>query len=334
MFRHPQDDILYIGVANVIATLDNSTFTAAAFTLPTNLTITSFEDYGVYLSIACAPKDQGNKSWCYLWGRDTSIATVDESIDWEEGALMVVGNVGGTLIGIKAQTQGAATTLDIAPKITISAFQGGTPRVVKEIQWTGTGTPSTILYNYKDKKDGYLYFAAKQYVEGRTVCQLWVVGRNKAGGFFVAPDRLVNNDTEITSVDAFSILGDYAWVAYNNDGSLKRTSSTATYTATSIWEKKYTLGDSRTTKETKGASVMFEPLESGQSVSLKYKKNNETSFTTVFTATSSNQDSSFHKSAVTPTGDWNEITFRIESTGGATPTGFRMLPELKANDIY
>ncbi|MEK9207384.1 MAG: hypothetical protein AAB922_02815, partial [Patescibacteria group bacterium] len=98
MFRHPLDDILYIGVGNQVSKYDGTTFTAAAYTAPIGMVITSLTDYGVYLAIALAPIDQSGKSYVALWNRDTSSNYV-EPVDFGEGSLMVLENVGGTLVG-------------------------------------------------------------------------------------------------------------------------------------------------------------------------------------------------------------------------------------------
>lgn len=338
-FVHPQDDIMYFAADNVVASLDAATFTAAALTLPEGLTITSLTDYGIYLAIACAPKDPGGKSFVFLWGRDTSLTTVEEVLEWGEGALMILENVGGSLIGISAHSQVAGTSQDIDPKITIRSFTGGLPRVVKEVKWTGTGTPTTLLGNYKAKKNDQLYFACKQYIENKTVNQLWVCGRNLAGHYFVSPDRLVNNDTALTgNVDGFSIVGDYVWVAYNGDGSLKRTNDAASFTATSIYESPiFNFGDTMRKKSLIGITVLTEPMPAAGQIVLKYRKDEETSFTTIFTHTT---DNSLGHSAINIESsgaafpEFQEIAFRVESTGGAVVTGYRAKADVIETDIY
>lgn len=331
-FRHPQDDVLYFGAGNVIASLNNTTFTAAALTLPTGLIITSITDYGVYLAISCAPKDQGNKSWVFLWGRDTSLTTVEETIDFGEGSLMVLENVGGALVGISSTAQTAGTVVDITPKIVFRAYSGGTSRVFKEILWTGTGTPTTLLQNHKAKKDDNLFFACKQYIENKTVNQIWVVGRNKQGGFFVTPDRLVNNDTALTgNVDGFSMIGDYTWVAYDGAGALKRTDDAANYTATAIYESAlFNLGESGRKKDLIGVTVMTDFLPAAGQIILKYKKDEETAFTTIFTLTTDNSISYGIPFVL----EFKEVTFRIESIGGAVVTGLKFKAKFKESESY
>ena len=331
-FRHPQDDVLYFGAGNIIASLNNTTFTAAALTLPTGLIITSITDYGIYLAIACAPKNQGEKSYTFLWGRDTSLTTVEETIDAGEGSLLVLENVEGELIGVSSSAQTAGTVVDIAPKIIVRQYSGGFMRSIKEIAWTGSGTPTTLLQNLKAKKDDKLFFACKQYIENKTVNQLWVVGKNRQGQVFCTPDRLVNNDTALTgNIDGFDLIGDYLWVAYNGDGSLKRTDDAANYTVTAIYESAlFNLGESGRKKDLIGVTVMTDFLPAAGQVVLKYKKDEETTFTEIFTLTTDNSISYGIPFVL----EFKEIVFRIESTGGAVITGLKFKAKYKESESY
>ena len=267
------------------------------------------------------------------------MTTVEETVDFGEGALMIIENVGGALIGISAHAQAAGTIIDIEPKITFRSYTGGAPRVVKEIKWTGTGTPTTLLGNYKAKKNDAVYFACKQYIENKTVNQIWVCGRNRAGQFFVTPDRLVNNDTALTgNVDGFTIIGDYLWVAYNGDGSLKRTDDAANFTATAIYESpRFNGGDTMLKKKLVGVTVMSDPMPTAGQIVAKYKIDAETTFTTISTNTT---DDSLGESAINIESsgatlpEFQEITFRIESTGGAVPTAYRFAYEITGKDFY
>lgn len=339
-FRHPQDDVVYFGAGNVVASLNASTFTAAALTLPKDLNITSFADYGAYLAIACAPINQGEKSVLFLWGRDTSLTTVQESLDMGEGALMIIENISGTLIGISAHTQIAGTTLDIEPKIIFRAYTGGSPKVIKEIKWDGSGTPTTLLKNFKAKKNDNLYFACKHYIENKTVNQLWVCGRNAAGFFFVTPDRLINNDTALTgNVDGFNFIGDYLWAGYNGDGSLKRTDDAANFTASALYESVvFNAGDSSLKKDLIGVTVMTEPLPTAGQVIMKYRTDHNTSWTTILTTTTDNEIShsavNVESSGAALPKDWKEIHFRLESTGNAIITGFSYKAEITDRRLY
>lgn len=330
---HPLDDIMYMAAGNTVAKLDGSTFTASAVTVPAHLDIVSITDLGPFLVLICAPVDIGGKSVMFLWGRDTSIVEMDEAVDLGEGAALVGENIQGRIVTISAPATSAGTAVDFVPTIVFREYTGGSPRVVHEIRWEGSGTPTTLLKNLKAKHRDDLYFTLKQYIENKTVNQVWRCGYNREGQFFVAPDRLANNDTALTgTVDGFDIIGDVMWVAYNADGSLKRTDDGANYTATAIWESP-TLR-SGATETIVGTSVHTEPLPTSGQVVLKYRVNENTSWTTVATYTTDNGLRFDATPAMFSTKDGREWHFRLESTGGAVITGFECHTAPKKDKPY
>ena len=81
-----------------------------------------------------------------------------------------------------------------------------------------------------------------------------------------------------------------------------------------------------------GITVTTEPLPTAGQVVLKFKKDEETSFTTIFTE-ATNDSISFSAVTSLPK-DYKEIQFRIESTGGAEITGFTFKEELTGKRNY
>jgi len=77
-----------------------------------------------------------------------------------------------------------------------------------------------------------------------------------------------------------------------------------------------------------GVSVSTVPLPANGQVVLKYKRDSESSFKNIYTNTT---DNSVFKEAVTiestgnNLGDFQEVQFRIESTGGAEITGLKFI---------
>ena len=330
---HPLDDILYMAAGSTVAKLDGATFTASAVTVPSHLDIVQLIPYGVWLAIVCVPIDQGGRSVMFLWGRDTSIVEMDEAIDLGEGAALVAENLQGRIITISAPATSAGTAVDIVPTLVFRVYAGGEPTVAHEMRWEGTGTPTTRLKNLKAKHKDDLYFAAIQFLENKTVNQVWRCGFNQSGEFFVTPDRLVNNDTALTgTVDGLDIIGDYMWVAYNGDGSLKRTNDAATYTATCIYESP-TLR-SGNTETVKGASIHFEALPADGQVVLKYRVDENTSWTTVKTYTTNNGVRFDASPPEFTTKDGKEWHLRVESTGGAIITGVEFYSSIKKDKSY
>lgn len=232
-FRHPQDDYLYFGAGNIIAKFDGTTFTPAALTLPSDLVITSITNYNAYLAIAQAPKNQGRGSVVALWGRDTTLNTLQDSLDWGEGSLNILENIGGVLIGVSSPVYGTGNTnaLSLNPKITIRGYAGGSVEMIKELKASG-GLLQTYLPVLKQKQGDKLYFSMILSVQGTELQNLWVIFKNKSGKWTVSPDRKLLNDTAVTTIQGFSLIGDYLWSAVNSNGTFYRTLSggvTTTY---------------------------------------------------------------------------------------------------------
>jgi len=326
---HSKDDVLYIPYDNKLAKNDNGSWTTAALTLPEHLYITSICEYGNYLAIGCAPLSGYGNSIVYLWDRDSSSATISESIDWGEGVLKVLEEVDGELIGISLCSSGNRFN----DRVIFRVLQLTKALKFKELLTTATTTQLPI---FKQKIDNRLYFMMSTSLYGATREGVWSVGRTPGGPFTLFHERTPNNDTALTSgvLKGFYIVADYLFQSYIDNGTyaLSKTNDSASY-ATSIYETKIlNEGDSSLKKDLMGASVMTEYMPANGQIVLKYKKDEETSFTTIFTNTT---DSSISYSAVNiessgaalPKG-YKEITFRIESTGGAVVTGLHYKGEI------
>ena len=127
-------------------------------------------------------------------------------------------------------------------------------------------------------------------------------------------------------------------VGFENNGvyAANMTINAATYTSqTSVYET-LIFGEPYLKYKLTSAGVMVEPLPAAGQVVIKYKKDEETSFTTIFTHAT--DDSLFHEAiniessgAALP--EFRELTLRIESTGGAVITGYWAQAEHKADGL-
>lgn len=287
---HSKDDILYIPYDNKIAKNNAGSWTAAAVTLPTNYVITSICEYGNYIAIACKPVNSnnfGNPSVVYLWDRDASLTTLSEKIDWGVGELLVLEELEGYLIGVTSQAFSAAFT---HPKVIFKYWNGGaTAKQFLEITASTTATTGHIIGKQKTNKR--LLFAMDLTINSVRYDGVWSIGRNEIGEFSLSLDYLANNDTAITTpvFKGFHLMGDYVTIAYTTAGTyvINRTNddSPSDYaTATSVYESLiFNDGDSAKTKKLLGATVIFEPLPAAGVVRLFYKKNEESSWTRIFT---------------------------------------------------
>lgn len=321
---HSQDDILYIPYDNKIAANDNGSWTSAAITLPSDCYITSICEHGAYIAIAAAPLSGVGGSRVYIWDRSSTLATVTENIDWGTGVIKVLESIEGVLIGISL----AADSTRLKHRVIFRKYDGYGAKQFREL--TTSSVPS--LFIAKQKIDNRLHFMMSGVFAGAQREGIWTVGRpNSTSDFAVVHSHTPNNDTALGngSLKGFYILGDFVFTSYVNNGgsySMSKTVASATYTKTAIIETVVRNGgDSSFIKKIDGVSATYEPLAAAGQLVTKYKKDEETSFSSAIMTDTT--DNSLARS--TPTienggalPDHKEISFRLESTGGAVPTSF------------
>lgn len=322
---HSQDDILYIGYDNKIASNNNGSWTDAALTLPSDLYVTSICEYGTFLAIACAPLSGVGKSRVYLWDRNSSLTTVSANIDWGFGILKVLEEIEGYLVGISQDS--ANRTARYRVNFKYYAGAGGARQFAI---LTSTSVP--VIPTRKQKIDNRVYFLMSATLNSAVREGLWSVTHFGGGQFALAHERTPNNDTALGNgvLKGFYITGDYAFISYVDNSSvyqLSKTNDQASYTATSIIETiinpNMPAGDKVQKKKLLSIGAMYDPLLSGGSCVVKSKTNGASSYTTVFTETTTSAVKT-EPVPVTSGGtyltDGEEFEFQINSTGGVVPT--------------
>lgn len=332
-FIHPLDDILYFAGNQALAKIDGTTYSdITSVSVPTSLVISSITDYGSDLAIACTPL-YSDISRVFLWDRNTSTTTFRENIPWGEDSLLILENVEGVLVGIsineKSYEPTASYTTVKNKKLTIRAYQGGTPRVIKEID-----VPDTFsLRNYKQKVGGKLYFG------GDNDDSLFVVYKDNFGDIIISRDRLLNNGDVVTTLRGFSLVGDYLFTMFDTGsttGNVYRTKVTSTYTNESTYESlinpNMTLDDRTKLKKLKFVSVA-KASTTGQLV--VYVSVDGGAYQSVVTLTASSK--LVKKESRLATGgqftEGYEFQFKVESTSGAVLTEVKYAYEVVEKNI-
>lgn len=344
-FVHPKDKILYIPYDNKIATYAlSTTLNTAQFTIPAQYTIPCLTNYGNYLAIpAYSTNGIGvGGSIVYLWGRDTSLTTADESINWGQGQLKVLNNLNGALIGISTVSAAPNGSVQDSDSIQIKEYSGGTePILIKELianHIVGISSSPTVTINpnvnfiYKNR----MYFSVNIVPNdgiNNSYYGLWSVGKNKINGrYSVTLERIATNDNSDTGVLAAAIVGDFVSLVHTAVGTLTYTSNgigTTRFNATSVYESVVNPQMKATNKvlnkQLYTLALHYEPLQSGASVTLKYRtdKNSSSDWITVFTenaagAVFTERTKDSNNDAFTA---GRNFEFRIESTGGAEIVG-------------
>lgn len=202
---HSQDNILYVAGGKTIGKYDGTTWTGSAITLP--YTITSMCEYGTYLAIACQAPFGGV---IYLWGRDTSLTTLQDVIFVDAGALMIIENLGGILTAITESNFEVSTTaspsLSFDNKVlSVRQYTGATMQEIKSTTYSFTNENggNQTLKNKKLIKNNTLYFSTN-------TNHLWRFGKTKSGQYSLVKEikiALASNNL----IDFYGMfqLGDY-----------------------------------------------------------------------------------------------------------------------------
>jgi len=207
---HSQDAVAYLGVGKTITKFTGTTITANVLTLP--YTILATAEYNQYLAILCVT-DTG-KGIVYLWGRDTSITTLQELYLSGDDTPKTMMNINGILVVISAgYYSSSAVNYFLESKINARALIGGKFNLVKSLSMTplyASQVPNIGNSSAVWKDVGYFFDASSN-------CQLYACGWNKKGEFYIAKDKWGGYDGEtITSSQNFFNLGDYFGFAINS----------------------------------------------------------------------------------------------------------------------
>lgn len=320
---HSKDDIFYVPYDNNIAKNDNGSWTPTALTLPKHLYITSISEYGNYLAIACAPLSGLGNSVVYLWDRDSTLATLSESIDWGEGNIKILEEINGFLVGISLSGNGTSRFKDRI----IFKYYSGVGGAQKFMELEGGITSQLPLA--KQKINNRLNFMMSVSLNGAVREGVWSVGKT-GDRFTLVHERTPNNDTALTSgtLKNFFYVGDFLFQSYTDSGSfaLSKTNDTSSYTATSIIETKINPGFPDTDKsqfiKLYAVGALYDALPAAGQVVVKHRIQGGT-YATIFTETTDGATYTEPVSIYADGTQFNDLTkeheFRVESTGGAVP---------------
>lgn len=322
------DANLYLPYNNTLVRITPGlTITDTVISVPTNYKITSICNFGNYMAIGCAPISSFNgTSKVFLWNLSSDLFT--ETLEFGEGDLRVIETIEGMIVGISDRYLNNATGAGRGSLI-IQTYAGGSPQVIKEIftqKLTGITMPIS-----KAVKNNRLFFAAKimtnsagtEYDEG-----IWSFGRKNVNYPYTLTLDVIDENVSTSGIQAFATAGNYFFIAHSADGSIDKTDDTATYSFTSIYESQiYDFGDVDSDKRLELIKVSFTKLASPQSLTVKIKMDDATSWTTVGTFSTANAISRTFLN-IESTGDafpsGRECRLRLESTGGLEITGYAL----------
>jgi len=316
-FVHPEDNVLYYGAGNIVSKYDGTTHTPTALTLPNNKVIVSICNYGSYLAIACRPKNGLGSSTCYLWGRDTTLNTLQGSLDLGPTQINFAENIGNVLYFVSSlNTVGAYNTV-YDNRLIIKGYVGGAVTTIKTyILSSSLGTALNIIHAKRNDK---IYFGFSNDTA------MYVFGKNKEGDYFMNHDR--GFPTTMTTLYGISLVGDALFTSYGTASTqffLNRSQSnlegTVLYTYTSSYtttiNPNMALEDRYRNKQLEAIGLSWTGTTTG-SITLKVVVDGGSSITLLTSSGLSGEqymDATVDSTGVAiPTGF--EYTFTVESTG-------------------
>ena len=271
---HSQDDILYLPYANssgnwIIATWDNSTFTASALALPTNIKVVRIVEYGAFLAIVCAPKTYGGQSRLLIWDRDSSLTTLTGNYNLGEVNAKSAGNVDGKLFIVSIQEEARSST----SKLVFHSYSGGMPLIERVVQMDS----SIMTIKGGQVVDSRFYFAVQDTASGTAKwAGIWCIGRKDINSpFSVAIARDPSIGTTGTDL-ADNISGFLMWkdicVASWDTHEVSITDDVFGIIGSKYETQIINGNDSTVKKKLIGASVSTVSQPSSGDIVLKYKK--------------------------------------------------------------
>ena len=347
---------LFIAYNNKIVKVNSSSAATDDVTpaLPSDMRITSLSVWGNYIMIGMAygtsaTASPTGRSKVFQWD-GSSTSAFNDVIDWGEGALMALGNIEGMICGVSnkyLETPSGLTSLAVgAGSMVVRLWGGGVPRVMKELVGNQSVTLGRMLSEVV-VKNNKMYWVASVPMNQSTSTEstyhlgIWAFGRkNQNSNFALTLDYVVDAvvDASNFKINSFGNAGNYWFINHSDDKSIHKTDDTANFTETSIYETQIWSGDEPSVeKKLLGVTVDLVPLPAAGSITLKYRINEETSYTTIFTYST---DDGISHSAVNIESSGNnlpqfrELQLRVESTGNGEITGLSFKAEEIDSRMY
>lgn len=271
---HPRTGAAYFFSGNSVYEVDpTGTWVGLVQQLPANMTITSAAPSGNNLAIGAAPLNGNDNSTVYLWDLSVTSSPTSinftESIDWGKGVLSHLSYVLGTLIGVSEEQLDQSYSINKG-RMVARTYSGTVAQEANYIKVDTTVSVPIAATNYQDGEK--LFFPASMPLLTDQRIGIWSV--DGSGNFSI--DAIGPTAEAGHRINGLYRLGK-AWFVAFDDGNVYRTNDQASFTLPAIMET-VVYGDRINSSQFVGATVTFEALTSGQSVTLKYKLPEDTSW--------------------------------------------------------
>lgn len=269
-------------------------------------------------------RKQSNQAQLLLW--DTASTLVDANIEFGRGWGKALGNIEGTWVGIVDENLGVSSPTEFTEQangkasFAVKAAGAGGGATTLTRVYGATSTNGKVEPNRGRYNSAMLFEARVPTNAGGTTFNggIWAVGRATPNSP-IALSQLLDTES-LGSIQAYHTFGDHHYFAHAADGSISRLDnfSSGTYDVAAVYESLFFGADSPNHKKLNGISVHTENLPASGSVVAKYRTDDNDSWTTLATSsTSGTQIHNFTHPSGAMVGNFTEIQFRIEVTGNA-----------------
>jgi len=284
-------------------------------------TVQSLASWRTYLAVASVRRNIG---FINIWDLASSLST--ERVDVGTGNVRVVGTAGDTLFCVVDNFIDDAIKSGNKPTMEIKQYVGnGQMEKTHVIEVPAIIDDSTYLDYWERAVSNFKLFRNEQTLfyaripktsAGDTFSEgFWSVGKNSDGMLSLA--LMIDTEGLGMPENVFGFAQQVFFV--QKDGGIKRLSD-STYGNIALYTtEKMNEGNSQIEKKLHGIEIITEPLVTGQTISIYYKKNGEDTRTKIcdFTGVNSIAYEALYDINGTALGNYKEIEFDIESTGGS-----------------
>lgn len=316
------DGKFYVPYGRYILQMDSGTNISSDpfITIDDAYEITSTFSYGSYLGVAIRPTVFGTGVNSKVLLFDLGIidqVNAASIIDFGPGLLFVADVIEGTIVGITNDNLDDADAVGKA-SLTIREWDGGNEAIVKKVIRTNASTG--YLRQKKVVEDNKIFFLANLPTENGTYTGVFSWGRQGFGderalAMYVSPE-------DATTLGGLGKAGDMFLV---HDSSTTTTVYVTdiddAYPYTSLVDTAINPNmdeeDREKEKQLVKVRMTYDAIPSGGQIVLKYKIDNDASWTTIFTETT--EDKTYTEYLVKKSEPGRDIKFEFESTGGVKP---------------
>lgn len=282
---HSKDGNLYIPADNVLYVLTSGAAISAGLTLPTGFRITSIAEQEDYINIVGYNTDTGVAT-CYMWDRDSSLATVTAKFDLFYDLPIANFCPGGIPIVVCIRGLVSNSPFSEKPMLVIKTPVGDRMKPIYEFRLESFGhTPSSSGVFTKWVTEDKLFFPALVKLKGDSAAKNVIFSIDADGQIQIALNMGIDTGTNYMS--GVMKQAESFWVCAGSDGAWNTKTD---YDATaSIETSKLRNDDSRINLQFRGAIIECEPLPSGATITLKARADEESAFATIATFTTANK---------------------------------------------